>query len=198
MFKGLLSLLLVASTYTVSAETLEEVLVKEVIQIEKIQKSTMAQAGLLGLEWKIGDNNDYSIVLGSFIKGTMHSFVREKVEDTFWVQQDMDLGAMGKQKVEILFDALTGQVLEIRANDQKQDLPNPEDYEVIKMEEANVSVPAGSFDCIHVVVRDKKKNSDSEAWINPELIPISGMLQQEAPSQFGKVVVKLTAYEKKN
>jgi hypothetical protein len=57
--------------------------------------------------------------------------------------------------------------------------------EIEEMQEANITVPAGTFDCVYVKIRDLDKDETSEAWINPSEIPISGMLQNKAPSQFG-------------
>jgi hypothetical protein len=130
-----------------------------------------------------------------FIQGKMQSFVREEVEAGIWMQQDMDLGFMGKQKVEVLFDKNTGQVLEIIANGQKQDLPDSSNMELEDMKEANITVSAGTFDCVYMKVRDKNKNESSEAWINPQLVPMSGLIKQISPSPFGQVKMELTSFE---
>ncbi|RME16530.1 MAG: hypothetical protein D6797_04360 [Bdellovibrio sp.] len=147
-----------------------------------------------GLDWKVGDNADYQIDIG-FLKGTMHSTVRNEDARGFWVVQDIDL-KIQKQKVEILYDKNTGAVLEIIVNGQKQTPPDPSDMELVDMKESHVEVPAGSFDCIYVKVRNKKENKISEAWLNPEEVPIGGLLKTIAQSPIGPVNVQLTAFKK--
>lgn len=166
-----------------------------ILNYADIQDSLMDQAEVLGLDWKVGETADYSIKMG-FINGKMHSFVREDVHEGFWVQQDMDMGFLGKQKVEMLVDKNTGEILQLLVNGEKQEAPDAGGQEVIEMEEANITVPAGTFDCVYVKIRDTKENKDMEAWINPAEIPITGMLKNVAPGQMGKVTVELTAFRK--
>ena len=159
------------------------------------QKSVMSEVETQALNWVVGENAQYNLNMG-FISGTMDSRVREEVNEGFWVEQNMDLGFMGKQKVEILFDRHTGQILEMRVNGEKQNPPDAGNQEVVDMQESSVTVPAGSFDCIFVKVKDTDSGDITQAWLNPELIPISGMIKTIAPSQFGEVVVELTNYQK--
>jgi hypothetical protein len=148
------------------------------------------------LDWNVGDTADYNLS-GGIINGTMHSFVREATAEGFWVEQDMDLGFMGKQKVEMLIDANNGKLLQLLVNGEKQTPPDPNDSEVIDSKKDNISVPAGQFDCLWVKIHDKKQNSDSEAWINPNVVPISGMIKTIQPSQMGDITVVLTSFQKK-
>lgn len=189
MKKGFLVLCLSLLASWSQADTLSQIVVKG------LQDSAIKEAQLQGLDWKVGDNADYKLSIGGFINGSMHNFVREETAAGIWMQQDMDLGFMGKQKIEVLFDKATGQVLEMYANGQKQNPPDPSDMEVVEMKEAQVTVPAGSFECIYARVRNNKDNTESEAWLNPQRVPMSGMLKQLAPSQFGQVDVQLTAFQ---
>jgi len=190
MKKGLLVILVsLFASVSWSATTLNQVLVNA------FQKAAQQEAETQGLKWKINDSADYSFKMG-MISGKIHSFVREEVAEGLWVQQDMDMGFLGKQKIEILFDKATGQVLEIRANGQKQDPPSAEDFELVEMKEAQITVPAGSFRCVYMNVLNKKDNTHSEAWMNPQEIPMSGMIKQVSPGQFGQVVVELTGFNK--
>lgn len=153
----------------------------------------MNQNELTQLDWKVGDTGNYSIDMG-FLKGTMVMHVREWVSDGPWVEQNIEL--MGQQqKVEILFDKNDGSIITMIVNGEKQEIPE-NNSEIEEMTEASITVPAGTFDCIYVKIRDLDKDEVSEAWINPNIIPISGLLQQKAPSQFGQVVVQLTSFTK--
>lgn len=46
------------------------------------------------------------------------------------------------------------------------------------------------------MIKDKDNNQETNAWINPEQIPLSGMLKTIQPSQFGEVNVELTSFNK--
>ena len=154
------------------------------------------QVGEMGLDWKVGDKADYSMDIGGFIKGSMNMLVREQNDRGFWVNQDADLGFAGKQKIEILFDKNTGEVLEMLVNGEKQTPPEPGDMEIIETKQEKITVPAGTFDSMFVKMKDTKSNDISDAWINPELVPISGMLKTIADSQIGKVNIALKSYKK--
>jgi hypothetical protein len=133
---------------------------------------------------------------GGFINGTIAAFVRQDTGSGFWVQQDADLGFMGKQKIEILYNKNTGAVEKILANGKEQEIPSQNDVEIIEMKESHIRVAAGEFDAIYVKIKDKKNNQEQEAWINPREIPISGMLKSIANSQFGKITQELTSFKK--
>lgn len=160
---------------------------------DQLQQAVMDQAEIQALDWKVNDRGNYKIDMG-FLQGTMVMHVREWVSEGPWVEQNVDM--MGQQqKVEILFDKNDGSILRLLVNGEKQEIPES-NVEIEDMREANITVPAGTFDCIYVKIKDVDKNETSEAWINPEQIPISGMLQNKAPSQFGTVTLQLTEFLK--
>ncbi len=147
------------------------------------------------IDWKIGDTTDYSLK-GGVISGKMHVLVREDEGDGVWVQQDMDLGFMGKQKVEILYDRNTGKVLQLIVNGNKQNPPDQSEMEIVEQKNETITVPKGTFDCIYVKILNKKDKSTSEVWLNPYLVPISGMVKTVSPSQMGTITVELTNFNK--
>jgi hypothetical protein len=118
-----------------------------VIQSAMIQSQVSATA----LKWKVGDKADYKMA-GGILNGSVKSFVREDLGSEIWVQQDMDMGFLGKQKVEILFDKATGQVKKLLANGQEQSLPDTSNIEIVETKEASVTVPAGTFDAIYAKI----------------------------------------------
>jgi hypothetical protein len=172
---------------TLSAES-----VIELTQAFTVQARAVANANK-GLSWTVGDTTNYNLDAG-FIKGTAVITVREETEEGFWLNQDLELGMAGQQKVEILLDKNTGEVKRIIVNGKEQEKPEV-DMEVISMDEDKITVPAGTFECIHVVIRDKTKNEDSDAWVNPQLIPINGLLKNVSPGQMGKVTLELTSFK---
>lgn len=161
----------------------------------EVTRSVVEQTIGLGSGWTVGDTADYSLN-GGFIKGTMKIFVREEVSEGMWIQQDMDLGFMGKQKIEILY-APNGTVLAMLVNGEKQTPPDPADQEIIEMKDANVTVPKGTFDCTYVKIKDVKSGNITEAWIDlTREVPVTGMIKTMAPSQIGTITVELTGYKK--
>jgi len=164
---------------------------------QQLQIRTMVQAqAFAGLKWKVGDQADYSLDIGGFIKGTSHNFVREVGANDMWMEQDMDLGMMGKQKIEIDLDPNSGQIKKILANGQEQQIPDAKDAEIVEMKEDHITVAAGAFDCVYAKIKSKKDGSIQEAWINPQVVPMEGMLKALADSQFGKVTQELKTFSR--
>ena len=154
----------------------------------------MDQAQTQGLDWAVGDTNNYTVDMG-FIKGTMSMSVRSVGADGIWMDQNMDLGFAGKQKVETLLDPNTGEVKKMIVNGKEQ-APPKQDVEVIEFKEDKITVPAGTFECIHARLKDKESGNEINAWVNPQAIPLSGMLKTIQPSQFGNVTVVLKSFKK--
>lgn len=161
-----------------------------------VQAAAMAEAARAGLNWKVGDTASYKISVGGFINGTSVSQVREDVGDGFWMQQDMDLGFAGKQKIEILFNKADGAIRKLPVNGKEETPPDSSEMEVVEMKESSVQVPAGSFQCIYVKLRNKKSNEMQEAWVNPRDIPMSGVIKSLGNSQLGKVTQELTSFKR--
>jgi hypothetical protein len=126
--------------------------------------------------------------------GTMDFTVREEVKEGFWIDQNIDGGFMGKNKVESLIDRNTGEVLRVIVNGQEQDPPEAPNQEIEEMKEDNITVPAGTFDVVYVRIKDLDKNQTQEAWLNPSEIPVSGMVKTIAPSNFGPITLELTGF----
>lgn len=188
MIKALIAALTVAfSVNAFATPTITDVLV------QAHMPAIMDQAQTQGLDWKVGDSANYGINMG-FIKGTMVMSVASVANDGIWMNQDIDLGFAGKQKVETLIDPNTGEVKKMIVNGKEEKIPDSK-VEVVEVKEATITVPAGTFDCIHARLKDEK-NQEINAWINPQLVPMSGLLKQVAPSQFGNVTVELKSFKK--
>ncbi len=160
----------------------------------QVQSMTAHIAEGRALNWKVGDANNYKLNIGGFINGTMTMKVRENMSEGIWVDQDMDLSGQ-KQKVETLFDATTGAVKKMIVNGKEQSIPE-NNTEIESVTQEKITVAAGTFDCLHAVIKNTKDNSKTDAWVNPQVIPISGSLKMISPSQFGKVTMELTSYTK--
>lgn len=189
MFK---SLILVASLVVATSAHAYNTLAESIFasQQKQIQGAVVAQ----GLNWQVGQENNYKLNMGGFINGTMKMSVREITADGIWMVQDVDL-MIQKQKVEVLIDPNNGQIKKMIVNGQEQ-APPKADYEVLEQKEDHITVPAGSFDTIYIKVKDKAANDAiSEQWVNPRDIPLSGMVKSLADSQMGKVTIELTSFK---
>ena len=190
MFKSLI----LGATFVVSAAASAHGTFAEAIfatQLPQIQESVVTQ----GLDWKVGQENNYKLNMGGFLNGTMKMYVREIVADGIWMVQDIDL-SIQKQKVEILLDPANGQVKKMIVNGKEQ-APPKNDMEIIDQKEDKITVPAGTFEVIYLKLKDNANNGAiSEVWVNPRDIPLSGMAQTKADSQLGKVTIQLTSFKK--
>jgi hypothetical protein len=163
------------------------------INVAALQATLLAEAAPQGLDWRVGDKANFNITIGTFIKGTSNTYVREIVEPSAWMIQDMDLGAMGKQKMEILINKNTGAIEKLIVNGQEQKVPDSSNTKILETKEANITVPAGTFACIYAKVQSGTQIE--EAWLNPKAIPLGGNLKVLADSQLGKVTEELTSFE---
>lgn len=189
MFKSLIvAAALVVSTAAQAADSIATVLFQA--QQKQIQESVQT----FGLDWKVGDVTNYKMNIGGFINGTMKMYVREVLTDSIWFNQEADL--MGqKQVVEILINSSTGEILKMIVNGKEEKVPEAGNQEVIEQKQVKLTVPAGSFDAIYLKI--KQDNQESELWVNPRDIPLSGMLKTIAPTQIGKMTAELTSFTKK-
>ncbi|MDZ4083100.1 MAG: hypothetical protein U1E10_09200, partial [Bdellovibrionales bacterium] len=84
-------------------------------------------------------------------------------------------------------------VKKLLANGQEQSLPDTSNIEIVETKESSITVPAGTFDAIYAKIKDKSNGQIQEAWINPQEVPINGMVKAIADSQMGKITQELTA-----
>ena len=165
--------------------------------LKSVEKSAMEQAQAAGINWTVGDACHYDLAMASFIKGKLDMVVREKSAEGYWLDQNVDLGFMGKQSMSVLIDANTGAIKKVVVDGKEQAPPEQGEMEVVEVKESNITVPAGTFDAVYFKIHDKKQNQDTEQWVNPKLIPISGMLKSIGQSQMGEVKTELVSFEKK-
>ncbi len=188
MFKSLLAVAaLVVSVSAHASDTFATAFQKQQLtQVQGVIKT-------FGLNWKVGEENNYKMNLGGFLNGSMKMYVREITADGVWMVQDVDL-MIQKQKVEVLLDQATGQVKKMLVNGQEQQAPssNPE---IIDQRQERITVPAGTFDVIYVKMKDG--DQESEMWVNPRDIPLSGMVKMAAQSPIGPVTTELVSFVKK-
>ena len=145
--------------------------------------------------WKVGDNASYKLNMGGFINGTMITTVKKYDSNGLLIAQDMDLGFAGKQNCEMLVDPGTGETKSLVCNGQNQEV-GKNNIEVVEVKEATITVPAGTFQAIHVIAKNLDNNSEIQQWANPRDIPVFGMIKTVSQSQFGPVTIELTSFKK--
>lgn len=158
-----------------------------------LQARTTLSAKLTGLNWHVGDKAEYNLKM-AFFEGTAVMKVASETNEGFWLNQDIDLGPLGQQKAEMLIDKNTGKILQYKVNGQDQQIPDQGDVEVLETSEANITVPAGSFDCMYVKMKDGE-GQIIEMWVNPTAVPIMGLIKNVSPSQLGEVTLELTGFD---
>lgn len=176
---------------TTQASTLSASTVTQ-IGIEALSGST----GAFGLNLAEGDEANYSMDMG-FIQGSMQMLVRKFEAQGVWIDQNVNMGGFGQQKIEVLLDPATGEIKQIIANGQQQQIPQRGNMEVVETREETISVPAGTYTCVYIKVLDKSKNQEAQQWVNLRDIPVFGMVKSIAQSNFGPVTLQLTSFTKK-
>jgi hypothetical protein len=160
-------------------------------QLPALQGSVVTE----GLDWHVGQENNYKLNMGGFLNGTMKMSVRSVDANGIWMVQDVDL-MIQKSKIEVLIDAANGQIKKMIVDGKEQEPPKT-DFEIIDQKEDHITVPAGEYDVIYIKIKDNAQNGQiSEQWINPRDIPLSGMVQSKATSQLGPVTIQLTSFKK--
>jgi hypothetical protein len=154
-----------------------------------------ARVGALALiNWKVGDSANFDIELGAMGKlGTMVKSATKEEGAAIWVTNDASLQGQ-KDVTEVLINRADGKILKMIHNGQEQSAP-ADDFQVISHDSASITVPAGTFKCLHVVGKSKQ-SSKIEIWMNPSAVSLDGQIQMTAATQFGDMTMKLTAFKK--
>lgn len=178
---------LAAMTLTLSAQASPTSVVTQAV-IDQTVAMNVSPLNLIN--WNVGDQMDYRIK-GGFINGTIHKEVTSDEGEALWFTQIIEM--MGrKEVVDTLINKADGQILKIIRNGQPQEIPN-EEIEIIEQNYAEVTVPAGTFESIHVVAntRDIK---NLEVWMNPQATVMDGSLKQVLPTSMMTLTIELTSF----
>jgi hypothetical protein len=148
------------------------------------------------INWKVGETANYNVSAAfGFIKGTMTKSVASEEGNAIWVRQEVVLAGQN-QLIEILMDRADGKVLKMRQNGKDAQVPD-EKPEIISQDYAEITVPAGTFKCVHVIAKTKSA-SKVEIWANPVDTVMEGAVKQIAGSQIGDVTMEMTSFKKVN
>ncbi len=163
------------------------------VAVANLKASAAQEIGINNLiNWKVGEYADYNLEGMGMELGKMKKYVASEQGNAIWMNQDMSGGMLGDQKVEALMDRATGQVLEMRQNGKKVDVPKDE-IEIIDQETTSITVPAGTFEVIHITAKSKQAKK-IEVWANPRDIALDGAAQMYIESGFLPITMKLTGF----
>ena len=104
------------------------------------------------ITFKVGDTLNFNLKLSIGLSGTMSMTVTAQDTTTVTITQIADLTVQKQTIVEVI-DKTNGKIISVTVNGQPQTPPDSASEKVIKQEPAHITVPAGTYDCIHVVVR---------------------------------------------
>jgi hypothetical protein len=149
-------------------------------------------SGLNLINWKVGDRMEYSVSVGMFGKiGSMIKTVSKDEGTALWVHQEVDL-KIQKQVVDMLINKADGKILKLIQDGKEAQIPNDK-LEVISQDYGEVTVPAGTFDAVHIIAKTQQV-SRIELWANPAATVMDGGLKQIMDTQMGKIVMELLKF----
>lgn len=157
------------------------------------------------LPFKVGEFVKYNLDFAGLASGEMSINIREETTEGVWLEQKLSFGPQDS-KTEILYDKNSGEVKRVIVDGAEQTLTPGEDggddgssSEIVDSRVENVTVKAGTFEASYIKVLTTEANgekSELEIWINPELIPIVGLVKQVAASPYGPVTIELVQFKK--
>lgn len=151
------------------------------------------------INWRVGERAEYDIA-ANFMGmpqnlGVMKKWVDREEGNAVWMISEVT-GQM-QQKVEAKLDRATGQILEYKENGQPAEPPSG-DVEIISQDEQRVTVPAGTFDTIHIVakVNNQPQLKRMEMWMNPRDIVMEGLAKTKLETSMMPVEIVLKTFSR--
>lgn len=153
------------------------------------------QQALNVINWKVGDTQIFSVSAMFGMTGQMVKSVTKDEGSALWIKQQINL-ANQNEVVETLLNKADGKVLKMIRNGQEQPLPSDDDKpEIISQDYGPVTVPAGTFQAIHIVAKTKQVKR-LELWANPRDTVMEGTLKTMIDQGFIKMTMELKEFKK--
>ena len=187
-FKKISSITIIAALFLAAPVTKAETLEFSATDLQALSSVTPLNL----INWKIGDTMNYTLSM-LFGKGSMVKTVSKEEGAAVWLHQDINI--MGqKQTADVLFNRADGKILKMLQNGQEIQIPDDK-IEVISQDYAEITVPAGKFQSVHIVAKTQKV-SKIEMWANPAQTAIDGALKQIMATQLGDMTIELTSFKR--
>ncbi|MEK6579693.1 MAG: hypothetical protein AABZ55_10740 [Bdellovibrionota bacterium] len=146
------------------------------------------------INWKVGDSASYDMALGAFGKGSMEKSITSEENGAIWMTENISILGQ-KQLMEVLIRKSDGKILKMKMNGQDQAIPDDK-IEIISQEVTSITVPAGKFQCVHIVAKTKDV-AKIELWANPQDTVMDGALKMIQPTPLGvDVTIELNKFHK--
>jgi hypothetical protein len=142
------------------------------------------------INWKIGEFQDLNLTIQGMALGTMHKEATSEEGNGVWMTETVS--GMMSQKVEVLLDRADGHVIKMKQNGQDTTPPNDK-LEIINQETATITVPAGTFETIHITAKSQQAGN-VEVWANPQAITLDGTAKMTMQAQGMPVAMELTKF----
>lgn len=145
------------------------------------------------INWKVGDHAEYKITAMNMEIGKLATRADRDEGNNVWFVQEMT--GMQQQKVEMLIDRLNGKTVKYLVNGQQQTPPDDK-IEIVSQDAQSVTVPAGTFESIHIVATTSNQQiKQIEIWANPRDIVLSGMIQTKMDTTQGiSILMQMTGF----
>lgn len=189
IFVSLFAVLAVLANNTSASENYASVVNEATM---KVLTETVSPYNLIN--WKVGDKANFDISAGNFGKvGTMIKEVISEEGNNIWVQQKADLGFQ-KDESKMLMSRADGKILKLIHNGKEEAMPDDK-IEIISQDSQDVTVPAGTFQSIHIVAKSTKIKK-LEAWINPRDTVMEGAIKQIITTDQIDITLELTSFKR--
>ena len=154
--------------------------------------AVMDEVASVPLVWKVGDVSEFNVSAGTFGSGKMTKTVTQDTGTAFWVLENMSMPGH-QEKLEKLYNKADGQIIKFIRNGTEQ---NPADskIDVESQNDDKVTVPAGTFNTLHIVGKTKN-TSRIELWSNPDATVIDGTIKLIMKSSFYTITSELTGFK---
>ena len=161
-----------------------------------VNQIALAQATAPGImnviNWKIGEFQDLNLTMQGMALGTVHKEAKSEEGNGVWMSEVMAGAMIGNHTVEVLLDRADGHVIKMKQDGQ--DKPVPDDkLEIINQETATITVPAGTFETIHITAKSQQ-SGNIEVWANPQAITLDGTAKMTMQAQGMPIAMELTKF----
>lgn len=193
MKKLALSLLVaLAAIFNTQAQANSAADIAQAIMLADLQNSISSELHTNNLiNWKVGEYTDYEM---SAIFGNMGNMTKKATAEegnAIWIKSEVS-GMMGNQTTEALIDRADGHIIKFKQDGKDTQIPDDK-LEIISQDHTTVTVPAGTFETIHIVAKSEKIKK-LEMWANPRDVTLDGGVQMVIDAGMITVTMKLTKF----
>ncbi len=147
------------------------------------------------INWKIGDYQDLNLTMQSMPLGTVHKEAESDEGNAVWIKETISGQMIGNHTVEELIDRATAKVLKMKQDGEDKPIPDDK-LEIINQETATITVPAGTFQTIHITAKSQQA-CQVEVWANPKAITLDGTAKMAMQAQGMPISMELTKFGSK-